>query len=536
MIDESKAKSDNLRKAMRFLAGMTPLTRDNYIKEIQLELNTWLKNADSSKASYSPPSLLRDMPQDLLAAVECESAVALRFGYWDVDYLFEQRIMNKLSAWIAEYPLKDNLIAPIVEGHKKDLDVAAGLQLEEACKLFDWTVRNISMDPTTASVEHLSDNPVGIGPDGFGYGYLPWESLLFSSGDFVERGRVFTALAQQRGIETFWIAVDAAEGSTGKLWAVGALIDNKVFVFDPRLGLPLLEPDTPALATLDEAISNPRVLRRLDLPGQFDYALEPEQLKSMTFLVDAPPVSASVRMKLLESSLLGEERMSVFREIDALQDRLLKIFPDTAVELWRVPAFAQIHAGQVREMVQTTTTTAMQYMTIHGVWLSDNPAANGRLKHLVGEFENTDEGGQGALDMYMDTRVDNERIEKLVYDPEVQRELGVFKETGESPEQFQMKVMQAQMVLGRAKLDASYLLAQLHFDRSKFSASQGFLKRVLKDERAQSWHAGCWYTLARIQQEEGDIEGATESFTKQPSPQEAGNRLRLRYLRRAHEN
>ena len=99
---------------------------------------------------------------------------------------------------------------------------------------------------------------------------------------------------------------------------------------------------------------------------------------------------------------------------------------------------------------------------------------------------------RGALSLYMDSRIDDERIQKLAYDPEVQRELGFTRRSGEELEQFQTRLHQAQIVLRQAKVDAAYLMAQLHFDRGNYEAAENwFLKRVIRspDPRAQKWHA-----------------------------------------------
>lgn len=114
-----------------------------------------------------------------------------------------------------------------------------------------------------------------------GYGYLPWETLLFSAGDFIERsGPVFNALAAQQGIETVWLAVDGAQqdadkNAPGKVWTIGVLIGDDCLLFEPKLGMPILEPDLMELATLAQTLDNDRMpARRLDLAGQFDYALK----------------------------------------------------------------------------------------------------------------------------------------------------------------------------------------------------------------------------------------------------------------------
>ncbi|QDV22786.1 tetratricopeptide repeat protein [Aureliella helgolandensis] len=536
-IEEGKTKNDHLRKALRHLVQMTPVNRENYIPEVQLELNTWLKDADTTSSQYAPSPLLQSIPADRLEAVGCSHPVNLNFSYWDVEYLFERHLMQQLAKWVIAFPMRDNLLQPVLEKERSHQTPAEALQLEEAYKLFDWTIRNIALTPDREPSEDLLENPTSLSGDRvLGCDYLPWETVLYSSGDFVERGRVFTALADQRGIDTFWVANEAAGAAAGKLWTIGVLIGKDVYLFEPSLGMPILDPDAETLATLAAAQTNDRILRRLDLPGQFDYPLDAGELKSIKLFMDVVPAAGSARMKILEGQLLGEERMVLFEDLDALQSRISAAVPDAPVEIWQAPLLAQLRAAEVREMLKTTSPAMMNYLNQHGVWLMDNPAARGRLAHLWGEFENTNEK-RGALALYMDNRIDDDSLRKLLNDPDVQRELGVPRAPGEPMEQYQMRVLQAQAVLGLAKVDTAFLLAQLHFDRGNYEAAENFLrKRVLEDGRAQKWHAAGWYLLGRIEQELGRLPEATEALTHQPSPQEPGNRLRLRYLKREASN
>lgn len=539
-LEENRTKSDNLRNAMRYLAQMTPLTREQTTKEVKLELNTWIQTVDPTSVEYSPPALLSEVSSEMLELVGCKSAIQLQFDYWDVDYLFERRMMQKLTQWIVDFPLRDSLIVSAVEKEQAKLSEVDAVKLEEACKLFDWAMRNIALEGPSSTVEVLTVNPrAPLQEGGEGYGYLPWETLLFSYGDFMQKGRVFNALAQQRNIETTWISVDAAKGA-GKIWAIGAWIGDDLYLFETKLGMPILDPDTMELATLSEAMTNERILRRLDLPGQFDYALNPGDLKSIEFLLDVAPTALSARMKMLQNALLSDERMVLFHDYSKLEADLYKKFPGTKVTLWQVPLLAQIYASSVRERLKQTTEFTMRYMTEHGVWMLDNPAARGRLAHLYGNFENTLDT-QGALSYYMLTHVDYDSIEKLAYDPATQRRLNVPRVANQTIEEYQGRVAQMQFVLSKAKVDGAMLMAQLHFDRGNFSAAETwFRKRVIgvKDEfapLAERWHALCHYGLARIHQELGDLEQATEHLTFENSPQEPGNRLRLRYLRRMLE-
>ena len=427
---------------------------------------------------------------------------------------------------------------PILEQYATDLSESDRLKLINAYKLFDWTIRNVALEARGASVEELTSDPRPPLVDGsMGYNYLPWETLLFSSGDFIERGRVFSALAAQQGIETAWLSVydseQAAEGNQpGKLWAIGVLIGDACLLFEPKLGMPILEPDTAQLATLAQTLANDRILRRLDLAGQFDYALDRSDVQHFSFLIDAPPTAASARMKMLEQGLLGDERMVVYRDLDALAGRLSEVAPGHAVHLWETPLLAQVNAARVRELLQTPSPYSMNYMARHGVWLMETSAAAGRRKHLIGEFENTLDA-DGALKTYMDARVDDETLARLPYDPAIQHAMHIAQVPGEPKEQHDARIAQAQYVLSLSKFAAHYLLAQLHFDRGNYQASEDFwVKRVLDDPRAQNWWAAGHYTLARIYQETGRLDKAAQELSFEGSPQAAGNRLRLRYLRR----
>jgi hypothetical protein len=316
------------------------------------------------------------------------------------------------------------------------------------------------------------------------------------------------------------------------LWAVGVIIGDEIFVFEPKLGLPIVDPDTLALVTLKEIQENDRILRRLDLPGQFDYAVNPGDAKSVALLIDVLPAAMSARFRALEKTLLGDERMELFLDTDALLDRLAKISPDAPVGMWHVPVLARDNAAAVRERLQGPSEFAAQYIATYGVWLLETPAAEGRFKHLKGNFE-SDVDREGALKVYMDCRLDNETINRLPYDPDVQKQLGMIRGLTEERNYFEMRLLQAQHFYRKAKVDASFLLATLHYDRGTYDATINWLEnRVFPDPQAAQWYAPGHYLQGRAFEELGQLDKVEAAYTYQPSPQEPGNRLRLRYLRR----
>lgn len=532
-IQSKKTKSDNLRDALRYLKQLTPFNREKVTKEVLVQLNTWVENVPKESFNYSTPALYRQPPADWAKRPEVNNPAQLTFDAWDVDYLYQCKLLRALADWVAAAPVRDRLYQPSIDALKAKLEANDAAKFEEAYKLFDWTIRNIALQGDAKDVEKLSLDPRGPVKDALvGCGKLPWETVLFSQGDFVERGRVFNALAHQRGIDTVWISINGTATSPGYLWAMGVPIAGQLYLFETKLGLPITDPDTIAFATLQDARLNERILGRLDLPGQFEYAINPGDLASVALLIDALPTSLSARMKVLEKSLLGADRMTLFVDSDALTATLAKSCPGDTVALWHTPLIARDFAAQIRETLRTPSAAAAQYIQAYGVWLMETPAAKARFQHMQGNFESTlDE--EGALSIYMKCRVDNETIDKMTFDPDVQKEFGIFREASDTKESFEMKIVQSQMIYAVAKVDANFLLAQLHYDRGSFDSTVNWLeKRILPDKRALKWHAASHYLLARAEIEQGHIPQAEQSLIYQPSPQEPGNRLRLRILRR----
>ncbi len=532
-IQAKKTKSDNLRDAMRYLKQLTPYTREKVTKEVLVQLNTWIDNVPKESFQYTTPAFYQPPPPDWINRPEVNNPAQLTFDSWDVDYLFQCKLMRNLSDWIVAAPVRDRMFQSSIDAVKSKLDANNAAKFEEAYKLFDWTIRNIALQGATKDVEKLSLDPRGPARDPvIGCSKLPWETVLFSEGDFVERGRVFAALAHQRGIDTVWISINGTATSPGYLWAIGVPIADQLYLFESKLGLPIFDPDTLAFATLKDARENERILGRLDLAGQFDYAVNPGDLASVAFLIDALPTSLSARMKVLEKSLLGADRMTLFVDTDALTATLRKMYPNDAITLWHTPLLARDFAAQVREVLRTPSQAAAQYLNAYGVWLMETPAAKARFQHIRGNFESTLDD-EGALSVYMKCRVDNETIDKMTYDPDVQKEFGIIREESDTKESFEAKILQSQMLYAVAKIDASFMLAELHYDRGNFDSTVNWLeKRILSDKRAEKWFAASHYLLARAEIEQDHNDKAEESLIFQPSPQEAGNRLRLRLLRR----
>ncbi len=287
-LDAAKTKSDSLQDAMRYLSNITPLNRSKVELEVQLHLNKWWLTADKQNHVQLPADLLDGLPPDLRSDTEFAAPGDGQFTLWDVEHMFQSRLIRRLANWIVERPLKDNLLTGWLEEQSKRLPTDKYAQLEGAFKLFDWSVRNIVLEGQAKDIERLEDDPrKPLMDEGLGYTFLPWQTALYGQGDFVERGRVFTAMMQQRQIQSCWIALRMPTSPAAKVWAIGVWIDDDCYLFDTKLGLPILDPDNFTPVTLAQAQKEDRIVRRLDVPGLFDYAVNPGDLKKVEFLLES---------------------------------------------------------------------------------------------------------------------------------------------------------------------------------------------------------------------------------------------------------
>ena len=356
-LNAAKTKSDSLQDAVRYLVNMTPLNRSKVELEVQLHLNKWWMTADKNATIAIPADLLDGLPPDLRSDAEFANVGDNQFSLWDVEHMFQSRIHRQMANWIVEKPLRDTLLSAWLDQQSKTQSTEQFAQLEGAFKLFDWTVRNIVLEGQPKDVEKLLDDPrKPLLDNGIGYTYLPWQTALYGKGDFIERGRVFTALAQQRKLQTCWIALRLSTSPAAKLWTVGVWIGDDCYLFDTKLGLPILDPDTLAPATLAQVQKEDRVVRRLDVPGLFDYAVNPGDTKQVEFLLEVEPSSVTDRMAVLQASLTGDDRLatgngsgSAVREAEAFASRC------TGFDLADAPTSSIVRQGCARSFANEFT-------------------------------------------------------------------------------------------------------------------------------------------------------------------------------------
>ncbi len=173
--------------------------------------------------------------------------------------------------------------------------------LERAAAAFAWVCRQVRLD--VPGLEQASAEPAPVA-------YV----LRLGRGGPLERALVFLALVEQFGLEDDDNAglqgcIILAKGEKGpNLWACGVTVGNKpdaIYLFDPRLGLPLPGPGGKGIATLAQAQQDPSVLGQLKV-DKLSYDVTPQDAKQSTISLVCPLSAAAPRMHLLQDRLLRE--------------------------------------------------------------------------------------------------------------------------------------------------------------------------------------------------------------------------------------
>ena len=181
-------------------------------------------------------------------------------------------------------------------------------------------------------------------------------------------------------------------------WAVAVLIEGKLYLFEPALGLPIPGPGKIGRdrggrldirpATLAEVAADDGLLRRLDQPRTSPYPLKAADLSRIVFLIEASPQYLAKRMQLIESRLTGKQKMALTAAPTATAHRLLAAAGGRAsAQLWLLPYMSlqrRMQLGPAKILGRLITLLPFHMMQF-------SPLYRGRVLHLKGQL--TDEPG-----------------------------------------------------------------------------------------------------------------------------------------------
>lgn len=410
----------------------------------------------------------------------------------------------------------------------RDISTAARAdQFEDlavAERLFDWTVRNIQLEPDADSDSAIR--------------YRPFETLLRGRGTAAERAWLFILLARQQGLDVVMLALTDDAGKNERLWLPALLSGGELYLFDARLGLPIPGPEGRGVATLSQAADNDQLLRRLDLDEAHPYPVRAADLKHVVALVEASPASLSRRMGLVESRLAGKQKMGLASPGSALAERVKKVPHIAQARLWTLPFEVALWQSKQGEKSAATNREMLLFREIptqaHGrageplvdskgqpIFFPQPTLMTARKLHFKGQYD----GDEGAKFYYLRVRPTDTSIEAFKLPPDVVQQI---------PKESLARIEAAQVLLmRRAKQSASYWLGLVHFEQKNYLEAIDFLNnRTLKATPNGPWSAGARYNLARAYEAAGKLDTAIEVLeSDKDSPQSHGNQLRARWLK-----
>ncbi len=212
--------------------------------------------------------------------------------------------------------LRDAVRALEVKGIKSGGQAVTETPLDQATRAFAWAVRQVRLG------EHE------------GQAVPPAFTLRRGWGRPFERALVFLAMLEQFGdaeaarpdVLGCLLYVPGEREGRMRFWACGVILGEgkDVYLFDPRLGLPLPGPKGQGVATLAQVRKQPDVLAQLNLDEKHRYDVTGEQAKNAHALLVCPLSSLSPRMRHLQEKLLVPTvriRLAVdpAKELDRLQ-------------------------------------------------------------------------------------------------------------------------------------------------------------------------------------------------------------------------
>ncbi len=128
----------------------------------------------------------------------------------------------------------------------------------------------------------------------------------------------------------------------GDPWACGVMVYGRpeIYLFDPRLGLPLPGEGGVGVADLADVARKPELLRQLKIEGAPEYDVTPEQAAKAELHVVCSLSALAPRMEHLQEKVLPPIRVSLYHNLD----REMQLWRDAAaksegphpdVELWK---------------------------------------------------------------------------------------------------------------------------------------------------------------------------------------------------------
>ena len=403
-----------------------------------------------------------------------------------------------------------------------------GEDLDQVRRIFDWIVREVQLVPAGS---------LGAGRLGQAFA-RPYDVLLRgmateAEGYWAERAWLFMALCRQLGIDAGLITytkgnvVEPAGSGMGSnvqgnatapalrkgpkqsvIWICAALIDDQAYLFDARLGLEVPGAGGQGVATLTQALADPAILERMNLPGQAPYGTSRASLLAsptrIGILLDSGLGYFSPKMNLLQRELAGKNRTILYRDPAGQRDHFARVLGERCgtVALWQLPLEVETRLFNDPQFV-----TSVQHSLF--LFRPEFPLVYTRVKQLRGEL---DEAIQEYVTFRFAENLPFVNNKKMTIPKDVQEGLDIY---------------------------ATYYLALAHLERNNLDQAELMFQKTLEllpefgpnQPYYNMFRWGAHTNLGRIYEARQNGRAAIAHFTRvDPTPQYVGNLLRAREL------
>lgn len=557
-VSVKQSAQDHLRVALDLVEQIRQSDPNQTCPKVAYNLNRWLEAHDPA-AEWTEDPLVAELPTELDPVVRAAKLTTLEFTPDDVYLIREALWLREASSWAAQQP-PDPLVARWLDEAKSTLSPEHAAQLGIAQRLFDWTVRQIQLDPLPPEPSQKGEGkskkkkskilPSRQGLPGPGYTFRPWQVALFGHGDFWQRAWVFMLLARQQGIEVAMLAIER-ETDSPTPWLPAVVLGDQLYLFDPQLGLPIPGPGGRGIATLQQAASDPTVLAALDVSNERPYRVRAMDLDKVVALLEGSPGYLTKRMKLVESQLTGQKRIVLTSTPTAVAKQLSQCQPPISnSRIWPIAYHAVLYDLGRQELLSKDRSSVQHYVQ-HEVAFEVSPTLDlGRKQQLKGMLfdksptSSAAEAGtsladpavaeqSGATSLYLQSRPPNALLEQIATSSDVRRQFNLHPGEGENEQRYVGRVAIARDALQRAKKNATYWIGLVNADAGKDDVAIEWLKdRTLGGDPDGPWTHGAQYNLGRIYEKKGNLAEARTLYFRDDSPQADGNTLRGRWLGR----
>ena len=478
-----ETESDNLQTALAIVDGLDNADLSQATSACIYNFNQWIEKHDDD-SQWVTPSLLSALPIHLAGTGLVNNVGAKRFFPPDVNYLQEMSWISQIARWIQANEVDhrkiwDDHIPASVQREDRE-------KLQKVLRMFDWTVRNVQLEPLLEYPE-VPEGETRTAPElgmpGPGYSMAVRDILVFGKGDWWQRARVLALLARQVDVSVVLLGLPAEFGEAKQPWLTACLIGDQLYLLDVKDGLPVLTEDGAAIATLHGLRQNQKYAVTL-LPASIEASGE-EMLSGLVGLIEADVMSVSHRMAILEKYLTGDRQMKLTTMPNTLSRELRTKHAIEKSEIW-VPtyeyyAFATALNARISEGdagVIAFLKEKQDYQILEDMY----QLKEGRFKSFRGLFDDFEIGvGQetqrGSKTLLMSSRLSQDKIVKVTTDRQVQEELGYVRPDEMSLTAWQENLRRTKLIFVKTKDMASYMIGMIHMEQGNYSDAIDWLER-----------------------------------------------------------